>query len=124
MIISIVHDPQSRTLTITLPNKTIQLIYANLPPTWEQDPTLYVDFVKNYINGQIEARTSRRVWLQSKDLSPNSPMPFTDSERLWYDDVADEVVFMEAVCTQVIWDVNREEYVLTIRNTDPNVARV
>jgi len=95
-----------------------------LPPTWEQDPTLYVDFVKNYINGQIEARTSRRVWLQSKDLSPNSPMPFTDSERLWYDDVADEVVFMEAVCTQVIWDVNREEYVLTIRNTDPNVARV
>lgn len=124
MIISIVHDPQSRTLTITLPNKTIQLIYASLPPIWEQDPTLYVDFVKNYINGQIEVRTDRRVWLQSKDLSPNSPMPFTDSERLWYDDVADEVVFMEAVCTQVIWDVNREEYVLTIRNTDPNVARV
>lgn len=124
MIISIVHDPQSRTLTITLPNKTIQLIYASLPPIWEQDPTLYVDFVKNYINGQIEVRTDRRVWLQSKDLSPNSPMPFTDSERLWYDDVADEVVFMEAVCTQVIWDVNREEYVLTIQNTDPNVARV
>lgn len=124
MIVSIDWDAQNNTITVVCGNKTIQLVYTNLPPGWEQNPEAYSSFVVDYLNNQIETRTDRKVWLQDKGLTPNTPLPFTDSERLWYDDVADEVVFMDIVVTDAIWSDSRQEYLLQIRNTESFNLRV
>lgn len=127
MIIKVEHNPSTQTLTITLPNKVVQLAYqGNLPPGWEADPDnpTYITFIINFLNNLIEERVLKRIWLQGKDLKPNDPLPFTDSERLWYDSGADEVVFMEAIVTGAVWSADRNEYLITVRNTSIDKPRV
>lgn len=126
MIISVVHDPESRRLTITLPNKIVQLVYTNLPPNWESNPQLYLDFIKNYLNNLIEQRTDASIWHRDRNIKQNDPEYYNwfQSERMWIDTNTDEVVFMEAVVTEVVWDENRQEFLIRLTNTSPDVAKV
>jgi len=124
MIISVVHNPDTNTLTITLPNKTVAFAYQSLPPNWETDPNIYSQTLINFLNNQIEERTLARIWLQDKGLKPNDPLPFTDSERLWYDSVADEVVFVECIVVGAVWHELRQEFLVSVRNTSTDNPKV
>lgn len=124
MIVSIVHDPDTHTLTIVTGAKTVTLVYQNLPPGWDTDPNQYSGYVINFLNNQIELRTDRRTWLRNHDFKVNDPLPFTDSERVWLDTNSDEVVFMDVIVTDVIWSAERSQFLIKIKNTSITKPKV
>lgn len=123
MIVSVVHDPQAQSITIITPSKTVQMVYSGLPPQWPIDPPAFEGAVVTYVNGLIELRTDRRVWLRDSDFKVNDPLPFTDSERQWYDINSDEVVFMDCIVTAATWNSDQQQYLLSVRNTSQDIPR-
>lgn len=124
MIVSIDWDQQNNTLTIVCGSKTVQLVYTNLPPGWEQDPNAYSNFVINYLNNLIKVSVDRGDWLVSKNLKRNDPIPFTDSELIWYDVGSDSVISMDVLVTAAVWSEEKQQYILSIRNTSHHNPRI
>lgn len=116
MIVSVTHDPDTQTLTVVTGSKTVIFAYqGNLPGGWESNPELYSGLLVNFLNNQIAVRTLKRTWNQDHDLKPNDPLPFTDSERLYYDSNSDEVVFVDCIVTGATWSPALNQFLIYIR---------
>jgi hypothetical protein len=125
MFVSVIHDTPTQTLTITIrEDKIVQLAYANLPPGWELDAPSYEGFVVDYLNELIEERYDRKTYWRDRNVK-NSDVEFDGtqctSERFWLDTVTDELVFVECVVTKAKWDIDSQQYIITIRNTSPEL---
>lgn len=126
MIVNVEFIYAENRLIITLPRKTIVLLYSSLPPGWETNAPLYEEFVKNYLNNQIEERTDAGIWYMDKGIKPNDPEYYNlpNTERQWYDSVTDEIVFVECVVTKVEWKEEILQYLVTIKNTSNSIPKV
>ena len=118
MIVSVVHDPDTQTVTIIVGSKTVTFAYqGNLPPGWEADPSQYESALVNLLNRFIEERKDRRAWLRDRGFKTNDPIPFSDSERIWLDTNTDEVVFMDAIVKGATWSSERNQFLIHVQNT-------
>lgn len=126
MIVNVEFIYAENRLIITLPRKTVTLLYSSLPPGWEINAPLYEEFVKDYLNNQIEERTDARTWYSDKDIKTNDPEYYNlpNTERQWYDSVTDEIVFVECIVTNVVWKEEILQYLVTIKNTSNSIPKV
>jgi hypothetical protein len=125
VISAIVHDPEAKTLTIEIGGRVIVFEYnGHLPADWETRAPDYEEQAKNILNGLLEVRTRAFDWYEAKGIAKTDPeyMNHPSTERQWLEGSGGsaDIVFLDVICTQAVWNPARAEYLFSIRVTSAN----